>query len=282
MDLIGKTFIVTKTGEKGECSDDNKNIELKMAKSDKKKLFQKDAIIKGFLVFEDSDLQDEYMMIKYYKDKGNEIFMYLKDNYRFEGFFHETHIENLKSILESGSLLSRKTLIDRNIKFYDSADQNVLNTPTSKKASNYCRLYFKYGTPTNYRFNEKNSDMVYIVFDWDLLYEYRDRIVISNGNNASEKTKRMYLRDFYKWYNSSIMDWDHIFSRASFLGEDYEKKRERNAEVDVKGEISTKFIKKIIFRSQESFENFKQLLKDDDSILLKFGKKMVINPNYFM
>ena len=138
MNLIGKSFIM-KTKEKGICIKNDDYIVLDM-ENGKIKKFESNAIDKGFLVFEDPDLQEEYALGK----EGNKIYAFLNENYGFEGLFHETHLQNLKSILETGFLFSRKTLVNDGIKFYDCANQDVLSTLDSKKIDNYCRLYFQY------------------------------------------------------------------------------------------------------------------------------------------
>ena len=284
VDLIGKTLVMT-TKEKGICIKYDDHIYLKMEKarpSDKPKKFQLDAIDKGYLSFDDPRDQEEYMKINALRKKGNDVLMFLKNNYGFRGFFHETALENLKGILETGFLYSRKFLINAKIHFKDYANQGVLSTADSKIISNYCRFYFQYGTPTNYHFNINSKDMVYIVFDWELLYEYADMVSISDGNQASKYSTRVSLGQFFDKYNY-IMDWNTIFDRAVISEEEskLETIRKRNAEVCIKRGVSTKFIKKVIFRSNDSCEKFVKIL-NNNSIFKTIEDKIEINSYYYM
>lgn len=279
-----------------QCKDDGYRIKIKDEIQEKPRTFDITDKLEKRIVFSNADanngdLDRLYDIFKkfigvddqlLFKSKGNRLLKFLKEQYNFEGFFHETHINNLVGILKSGYLKSRKELEDNNEIFVDSADKEVLKTSGSKTAKDKTRFYFQYGTPTNYRFNEKYpGKLVYLVFNWDILYEYCDSVTISNGNSANVASKSTSLNYFLDKYDI-FMDWKSIFHRG-VISDDINKeelKRKRNAEIDFNCFISTSFINKIIFNSFESKQQFIKIL-DDNNILKNYERKMCVDPRYF-
>ena len=212
----------------------------------------------------------------------------LSNDYGFNGFLHETTINNLIQIISDGMLKSRAMIEE----FDDSADYNVIEH-TNENVKNCVRFYFYPGTPTNYLFeqNNKKNDYVYIVFKWDLVSLENARFV--NGNAGSQYSESMLVRDYLLNYNedSEFMDWDTIFSRGpipteydiqfgmSSYNDRTEIIRKRNAELNIPNSVSTNYIDKIIFKSEDARERFKELLKDD--IILNDNILLIINDTYF-
>ncbi|MCH5171830.1 MAG: DUF4433 domain-containing protein [Erysipelotrichales bacterium] len=200
----------------------------------------------------------------------------LVTKYNFTGFMHETTIGNLCKILKSGKLGARKFTTD----FDDSANDEVLKH-TNNKYFEYARFYFYRKTPTNYHFDNDNpNSMVYLEFDWNLMFE-KDAL-IANGNAGSDYTRTKRVADFLK-NPDDFMDWDIIFNRTPISDENEQKQeiiRKRNAELLVPNFVSTKFLNKIIFKSGEARKIFVTKL-NDDKILLEFKNKIIIDRDYF-
>ena len=219
---------------------------------------------------------------------GNVLHNLLIDKYKFDGFMHETTINNLISILNDGKLKPREDLNG----FDDSANNDIINQ-TSDNVKKCVRFYFYYGTPTNYRFDQKNPDsMVYISLNWDLIYT--KGCILVNGNASSKYSSSISARDYLKNYNEAndFMDWKNIFHRAALLSDEecyysingFEEKneiiRKRNAEINIPNSVSINYIDKIIFKSEDAYKRFLKSL-NNDIIKSKFDGKIVIDEKYF-
>lgn len=219
---------------------------------------------------------------------GNLLHSILSEKYKFDGFMHETTINNLISILNDGKLKPREDLN----KFDDSANNDIINQ-TSENVKKCVRFYFYYGTPTNYRFDQKNPDnMVYISLNWNLIYS--KGCILVNGNASSKYSNSISAREYLMHYKKEdeFMDWKSIFHRESLptIEECYcstngfEEKnaiiRKRNAEINIPNFVSTNYIDKIIFKSEEAYKRFLKSL-NNDIIKTKFDDKIVIDEKYF-
>ena len=80
---------------------------------------------------------------------------------RFEGFVHETTIDNLISIIEDGHLYSREYLTEHDKEFDSVANEGVLNQ-TSYYVKSHVRFYFRPRTPTYYHFEKNVEIMLYV------------------------------------------------------------------------------------------------------------------------
>lgn len=168
--------------------------------------------------------------------------------YGFEGFVHYTDYENLKSIFESGYIMSRREMEMRGEKWTDVADHSVLqHTPEAVKEK--VRLLYGFNTPISYWFEkyaiENGSEMVAIVIDPSIVKQYNcsffeKTAVVSEEGVALSDTKTI------KQFN-----WKEIFERGSHTLEDSSRKTKyRDAEVLVDERIPTEFISKVYFRSR--------------------------------
>lgn len=205
---------------------------------------------------------------------ANKIHKMLKQDYGFEGFMHETSIGNLCNILKCGMLKSRSEAKC----FDDSADHAVLNH-TDKHITENARFYFFKKTPTNYRFDESNPNgMVYIVFDWDIIF--LDNVQIANGNAGSDYTTIKKVTDYLS-DPDDFMDWDSITHRSSlpYFGR-YEIIRKRNAEIIVPKGVPVEHISKIVFKSEKAVKEFKNKF-GNDILLSKFEKKIEVDSSFF-
>lgn len=211
-----------------------------------------------------------------YKIQRNaeDIHSILKKKYGFTGFMHETTINNLCKILECGKLLARESLTD----FEDSANSKVIEI-TMDEIKKHVRFYYFKMTPTNYHFDQDNPDsMVYMTFNWKLIFEKDAKI--SNGNAGSNKTNVKKAIDFLK-NPGDFMDWDSIFNRESILDEIEKPEiiRKRNAELMIPNSVSIKYIDRIIFKSNEARDKF--ISKLDKKILSQFRDKIIADKEYF-
>lgn len=169
------------------------------------------------------------------------------ESYGFEGFLHTTELENFQRIITSGYLFSRNKVEE----FIDRANQQVIDN-TNKFIFDYCRFYYYFKTPTNYRAEYKNP--VILVFSKDLIY--KKDIFFCLGNAASKYT-------FPKWAATDALPkcWDAVFERGPYQlskyvhseRDEWTIKRIRNSEFLVKDQISIKKICKVYFKTEEDF-----------------------------
>ena len=125
--------------------------------------------------------------------------------------------------------------------------------------------------------------MVYIVFNWDIILLNGTKV--ANGNAASDYTKIKLAKDYLS-NPSDFMDWEKITHRSSLplfpfpSAEYYEILRKRNAEIIVPNGVSTKYIDKIIFKSEKALSKFKNEL-NNDKIYSNYKDKIKIDSSYF-
>ena len=166
----------------------------------------------------------------------------------FDGFLHTTELDNLRNIIASEYLFSR----DKIKNFIDRANSDVI-IHTPKEILSYCRFYYQYITPTNYRANYKNP--VTIVFNKELIYE--ESVIFCEGNAASKysfkTTRAEKALDF---------EWGAIFERGCNSYSDYYDKeknnveyitRIRNSEFLVKDKVHISNISKVYFKTEEDY-----------------------------
>lgn len=170
------------------------------------------------------------------------------ERYNFDGFYHYTHFSNFVSIMQSEYLYSRKA-VDH--KFIDAADKEVIAN-TKPMLMDYVRLFFKEKTPTIYRNEGVKADNnsphmaipVILLFKKSLIY-HRSSAFISGCGGSSYS---IFTTDINKAVG---FDWDTIFGRGPIKDDEHKQDiiNKRNAEFLYKDKLSTKHLKKIIFRS---------------------------------
>ena len=172
---------------------------------------------------------------------------HLRKTYNFEGFVHYTAYDNLKSIMTSGYILSRRDMFRNRIDLFDVAEEGVLqDTPSSVKDK--VRLLYGFNTPISYRFEERakerNTEMVALVIDPSIFLDYqlwffeKSAARSSYGNPVTSVTDLQYFK------------WGEIFERGWYTPDQTYKKKYRDAEVVLSGRLSTKYITKVYFRSE--------------------------------
>jgi len=176
----------------------------------------------------------------------------LQKEYGFEGFVHYTAFENLKSILKSGYILSRKEMMDNNLEWIDVAETSVL-LDTPEEVKNKVRLLYWFNTPISYWFEkralENQTEMVAIVIDpaifmtSEMLFYERSAARTNYGAPSSDIE---VIKQF---------EWKEIFERGPMPYNEREKKKKyRDAEVLVEEKLSTEYIRKIYFRSKSFYK----------------------------
>ena len=198
--------------------------------------------------------------------KIQQLILMLRENYNFEGFIHTTELNNFKSIIKEGRLISRNSLLSRKINFKDRANHDVL-LGTNDYVKSCCRFYYTYDTPTNYRacYGKKVS----MVFDEALAYNSKAKFA---PQNACFGKFSCQIENVLKY------DWEGIFERGCHSSSKYSKQYEgeelkrkivatRNAEFLIYGEVPISFIKKIIVYDKNVYEEMRSIC--DDSLFKK-------------
>ena len=179
--------------------------------------------------------------IKYYSDNSNAEKLHEElMNYGFDGFIHASMYDNIVKILNDNELKSRDNTSGG---FVDIADQDVI-VRTSDFVKQKVRFYYAPGNPTLYHFNQRNGDLVYLIFDFSLINGYD--VYFSNGNAGSQYSKITGVID-----EALQFDWERIFSRGRISSYNHnEIVRVRNAELLVNGPVDVeKYLKKIIVKN---------------------------------
>ena len=172
---------------------------------------------------------------------------WLRKEYGFEGFVHYTAYDNLKSIINSGFIVSRREAIRSGINWVDVAEETVLqDTPSSVKDK--VRLLYGFNTPISYRFEERaksrNTEMVAIVIDPGVFLDYQMWFYEKSAARYS------YGKSYTAISDLQYFKWDEIFERGWYTPDRDYKKKYRDAEVVLDGRLSTKYITKVYFRSE--------------------------------
>ena len=262
--LVGKK-VVDKNGSVSSIISVNFSKKFIVELDNGKKYDISIAIPKGVLRFEDFALQkkiergfsgEEVPLNKELSESNSNDFSDLSEDeakikllelwwsYGFEGFLHTTELENFQRIINSGYLLSRNKAEG----YIDRADKEVIEH-TRAFVFDYCRFYYYFKTPTNYKAGYKNP--VILVFSDDLIYN--DQIIFCSGNAASKYTS----------FNKSAKDvlnrcWKAVFERGPYTASKYVHseigewiiKNIRNAEFLLKDQVNINKICRVYFKTE--------------------------------
>lgn len=262
-------------GEKVRCK--NSIFRVVDAKFDKKLIIELDdekkydvkvGLLGGGLSFEDSNVQKRveemlkkpslnmsHMKIDFDElsdDEAKWKLLEIWEEYGFEGFLHTTELENFAKIIKSKYLFSRNKADG----YIDRADKNVIER-TYKGIFDFCRFYYYFKTPTNYRANYKKP--VILVFNKSLLFDRECRFV--EGNAASFNSDSTN-----KPQKALLMNWEGVFERGGYTLSKYINTTEapikyitkiRNAEFLVKDKVDIQFIDKVYFKEKEDYDEAK-------------------------
>ena len=219
------------------------------------------SIPNNILKFENEKLQllIEKELFKYnynnpFEIKTKENILSILDQYGFEGFLHTTELSNFEKIITCGKLFSREKAKN----FIDRADPDVIEH-TDISILSYCRFYYYFNTPTNFR--AKYINPVIMVFDKDLIYN--KNIIFYEGNAASHYSKKITNAT-----EALNVNWDAVFERGPYFISKYYQTEEdskyitrmRNSEFLLKDEVSIENIQKIYFKTQKDCDFAKAFL----------------------
>ncbi len=189
--------------------------------------------------------------------------------YWLDYLFHFTDVNNVRSILQHGSLFSRAEAERRKLNWVDAANRSVISS-TELSVVDFVRLYFRPKTPTafhNEGIRPQNGLFpleshcpipVYLVFDQINLLTLQGT-QFSDGNLA---------RAEHNLYNSadefSKLPFEHIYHDAPLYGSSADQiKNRRHSEVVIPKYLNMLHLHEIVCRSSAEFETLRNLLSDD-------------------
>ncbi len=160
---------------------------------------------------------------------------------KLKPFYHITHIDNLKSILEKG-IFSRSKCTGNNIQIKDIADREVLAKRIIQNHDivRYVPLYFASNTPMLYNvMNKYKENVVMLEISKEIIA--LENTYFTNGNYASDETDGVYdnIRNLEK------LEWDIIYSTRPAYNNvaDHSYKSARMSEILVMDYLPVKYIK---------------------------------------
>lgn len=179
--------------------------------------------------------------------------------------FHFTDVQNVVSILKSGSVVSRARLLASGLPFVDGASPDIIEH-TDSNWLKYVRLYFRPRTPTQYR-NEgiRPHDKrllggahypvpVYLLFDSPTVL-IRGNSQFTDGNLAAGAVPYGSAADFEK------MPFELIYHDSSVTPDQRSTiVYHRHAEVIVPDELDLSGLRQIFCRSQAEYQTLLHLL----------------------
>ena len=208
-------------------------------------------------------------------------------NDRFEGFVHETTIDNLMSMIEDGYLYSREYLMEHDKEFDSIANEGVLDL-TSYNVKSHVRFYFRPRTPTYYHFEKKcRNNVVCLIFDKDLAIMENASISIGNACNDDRYHFNEYVTsEFNENFWRKVFD----FSGAYRINDDFyddgsngywtvSNKNERHTELLVPNKVSLNYLKKIIFKDKGRLSAFRRT--EQYATIKELDVEVGCDPHYF-
>lgn len=194
-------------------------------------------------------------------------------NIPYDGFYHLTHVSNLKSIVDNG-ILSRNRLLAEERKLHDISNSDIQNKrkrPESiygRMIHDYVPLYINPKNPFLASSKVRNSiqELVLIEVYPNILVQ-KEKTLFSDGNAAEQKTNFFGKKDELERVNWSLLQngtWD----------ED-ESKRMMCSEVLIPDSIHRTYIQKVYVSNTEILE---EVMK---TYLNAGGIKLVVNNNLF-
>lgn len=178
-------------------------------------------------------------------------------NLPFNGFYHMTHCDNLKSILSEG-LLCHKTVHSRKLVKIDISNielQKRRNRPENvfkKNIQNYVPLYMNPSNPmmSSKRVSNDLDNIILLEIFPHILVQEKETL-FSDGNAAIEKT------NFYKNPNKlEKVDWNLLKEGNWEIGTD--SQRIMCSEVLIPERIEVFYINKIVLRNENNIDKIIQ------------------------
>jgi hypothetical protein len=201
--------------------------------------------------------------------------------------FHHTSITNIRSILESGELLSRSEMERRRHQFLNGASSEIIGK-TAEQWKNHVRFYFRPRTPTLFQSEGFRPQIrrqplgahcpipVYLLFDLEATICHPEAR-FSDGNLAATQTGRVNV------YNTASdfrrLPFQLIYHDAAFLPEDRDEiVLRRHAEIIIPQQVGLGHLKRIWCRTQAEYETLKYLL--GDTLWQKWQDKITARTDY--
>jgi len=208
-------------------------------------------------------LEQVYKQIKIENDQ-------ILDRYGIKYFYHITHRENLRGIIQKG-LFSRNWLKESISNVTEISNVDVVKIREEKNdpinhysISEYVPLYFNPKNPMLYNNKNIEKDIVIIEVDRSVLYLHGS--IFTDGNAANRETR--FFKDLK---DLNELNWDCL--EADYWNDFPDGIRERMAEVLVSDQIPGKYLKKLYCISNDTLAYVKPLLIWDINI--------EINEKYF-
>lgn len=207
------------------------------------------------------------------QDKINENEKILS-NYRVEYFYHMTHKDNLKSILNNG-LYSHNLAHSKGLNNQDIANNEVIRIRATKRdpinnllINDYAPLYINPKNPMLFVHKTIEQDLVIIAFDRSLIYYPHS--IFTDGNAANRPTK------FYNSINDlNQLNWQCL--NAYYWNDFPDGTRIRMSEVLVKEKIPNSKIRKLFCCSSKTLTFVNSLISNYEYIDAEINLKLFFN-----
>ena len=207
-------------------------------------------------------------------------FSELNRKYGFEGFVHTTSFENFIKIMQDKILFSRNEIDRKNKHFNDIALQDVIEK-TANPVSKYVRFYWRTKTPTNYtneglkprtalikNYSAHSALPVIMIFEPEI-FLLNDKVFFTDKNAGTQ--------DFDIYRNVLDLDFKNIFNnkpKENFDLSEWNKiKKAMCSEILFPTQISTRYIQKVIFRTECD--------KERAQFILGNNKNFTVDKNQF-
>jgi hypothetical protein len=194
-------------------------------------------------------------------------------NIPYSGFYHLTHISNLKSIVENG-ILSRNILEEKGIRLKDISNTEIQNkrkrpeTVYGRKIHDYVPLYINPKNPFLESSKVRASiDSLVLIEVYPHILVQQDKTLFSDGNAAETETNFFGKKDELELVNWALL-------QNGKWTED-ESKRILCSEVLIPDSIHRTYIQKIYISNQEILE---EAMKTH---LNSGGIELAVNSNLF-
>lgn len=180
-----------------------------------------------------------------------------------DGFYHETSIENISSIIKNSGIFSREQLEEKNIQYIQISSEEIrkLNKTYFFKMS---RFFLRKNSPANYKF--LCGTCIFVV-DYKIINEdekfYMTEIIATQNQklcNINDKSDLEYILDHF--------EFDKVFQhkfRSDEIEFNYNKKY-RSAEFLYPNKLPLKYISIVIFSNKEDEYLYKEMLKHHNII----------------
>lgn len=223
--------------------------------------------------------------IKEFQKSLKEQFKVGYQNWWSNFIFHYSNVDNICSILNSGTLYSRKKANELKVMLNDNANDDVISK-TTEHHTKYARFYFGAKTPTQYSnegikpiseiINNAHCPVpIFLLFDFVKILSI-DGVLFSTGNIAASGA--IIYNDIR---NLNNLEFNYIYDRNVLPNDNYKYHIMycRQAEVLIENSLDNIFdyLKIICVRSQAEKETLLYNLHDKIKDLLK--NKIVIYNN---